>query len=659
MYVCALVCTQKNSLMKKFFVLLVTVLFSLSGYSQESTPTTKTMMWHGTQRQYLEYVPASYDPSTPTPVIFCFHGLGKTMDYIFEVSRFYNIADAHGWILITPQATDARIFGINIGSTWDAGVSATLGLLHADLNDGVDDAGWVLSILDNLITLYNIDQNNVFCTGVSMGGFMSNRMAIEHGDRIKAVASVNGTIGNNLTSSTPVQHVSTMHIHGTADDTISYANAAFPILGSNVSLGLGAEATVSYWRNFNQCSSTSIHTAYPDLVADGKTFEQFLYTGGINHTKTAFIKTTNGHHEWYYTPNNDIDYATEIYNFFASCMETIPTVTTNSISDILSSSAIGGGNITSDGNADIIARGICWSTSQNPTLDSPHTTDSLGLGSFTSILTGLTPNTTYYVRAYATNSEGTAYGQEESFITPCEAINVTISGDTLFCAGDNAILTASGATTYLWNTTATTAEITVTVSGTYTVTGTDVNGCVNTASHTVTVNELPEITISGEDTVLLGESTILSVEINPQWTYLWNTGETTASITVTPEEETTYSVTVTFLPCESTASFTVFVIEEDTVPSDTSGIVLYKTANLRLYPNPTTGIVTICLSPETSSLSPEIQVFDMYGKLVETFHETSLQQTVQINLLHYAPGIYLIKVMNQGISISIGKIVKK
>ena len=652
----------------------MTVFFCLSAFSQGSTPVTKTMTWNGTQRQYIEYVPASYDPSTPTPVIICFHGVGKTMNYFFETSRFYRIADAHGWILITPQALDYRIPGIfyNMGSTWDAGVSVTVGftgLTHVVLNEGVDDAGWVLSIIDNLSTLYNIDQNNVFCTGVSMGGFMSNRMAIEHGDRIKAVASVNGTIGNELTSSTPIQHISTMHIHGTADDTITYAEAGFPLLGSHISLGLGAEATVDYWRNFNQCSPTAIHTAYPDIVADGKTFEQFLYTDGISHTKTAFIKTTNGHHEWYYTPNNDIDYATEIYNFFVSCMETIPTVTTNSISDILSSSATGGGNVTSDGNADITARGICWSTSHNPSLDSPHTTDSLGMGSFTSVLTGLTPNTTYYVRAYATNSEGTAYGDEVSFTTLCEAMNVTISGDTLFCAGDNAVLTASGAVTYLWSTTDNTAEITVTVSGTYTVTGTDVNGCVNMATHTVTVNELPEITISGEDTVVLGESTTLSVEDNPQWTYLWNTGGTTASITVTPEEETSYSVTVTFLPCEATASFTVFVIEEDTVPTDTvptdtvptdtNSILLYETTNLQLFPNPTTGIVTICLSPETCSLNPEIQVFDMYGKLVETFHETSLQRTGRIDLSRYSPSVYIIKAVSNGKTVAIGKVVKK
>ena len=61
--------------------------------------------------------------------------------------------------------------------------------------------------------------------------------------------------------------------------------------------------------------------------------------------------------------------------------------------------------------------GVCWSTSQNPTVSDDHTTDGSGTGSFTSNLTNLTPGTTYYVRAYATNSMGTAYGSEESFTT--------------------------------------------------------------------------------------------------------------------------------------------------------------------------------------------------------------------------------------------------
>ena len=95
----------------------------------------------------------------------------------------------------------------------------------------------------------------------------------------------------------------------------------------------------------------------------------------------------------------------------------IPTITTDSVSAITDTTAICGGIITADGGRTVTARGVCWSTSQNPTISGSHTTDSSGTGSFTSSITGLTSGTTYYVRAYATNSVGTAYGNEMSFTT--------------------------------------------------------------------------------------------------------------------------------------------------------------------------------------------------------------------------------------------------
>ncbi|MCX6334779.1 MAG: DUF1566 domain-containing protein [Bacteroidia bacterium] len=95
----------------------------------------------------------------------------------------------------------------------------------------------------------------------------------------------------------------------------------------------------------------------------------------------------------------------------------IPTLTTSSITSITSNSAISGGNITSDGGSSVTARGVCWNTSANPTVSNNITTDGNDIGSFTSNLTGLNPGTTYYTRAYATNSMGTAYGNELSFTT--------------------------------------------------------------------------------------------------------------------------------------------------------------------------------------------------------------------------------------------------
>ncbi|MDY0099152.1 MAG: fibrobacter succinogenes major paralogous domain-containing protein [Bacteroidales bacterium] len=97
--------------------------------------------------------------------------------------------------------------------------------------------------------------------------------------------------------------------------------------------------------------------------------------------------------------------------------EEIPTVTTTAVTAVTTTGASTGGDVTSDGGAEVTARGVCYGTTANPDITGPHTTDASGTGPFTSTLTGLTPGTTYHVRAYATNSEGTAYGNDVTFPT--------------------------------------------------------------------------------------------------------------------------------------------------------------------------------------------------------------------------------------------------
>lgn len=91
---------------------------------------------------------------------------------------------------------------------------------------------------------------------------------------------------------------------------------------------------------------------------------------------------------------------------------TPPVVTTEPVTDFTTGTASAGGNVTSDGNAAVTARGVCWSTSPHPLTLNDSTDDGAGTGAFTSSLSGLSSNTTYYVRAYATNSKGTSYGDE-------------------------------------------------------------------------------------------------------------------------------------------------------------------------------------------------------------------------------------------------------
>jgi uncharacterized protein (TIGR02145 family) len=136
--------------------------------------------------------------------------------------------------------------------------------------------------------------------------------------------------------------------------------------------------------------------------------------------------------------------------------DVIPTLTTTALTNITTTSVTGGGLISKDGGATVTARGVCWGTASNPTVSDSHTSDGTGAGSFTSNITGLTPNTLYHVRAYATNKVGTAYGADISFtttpivvptLTTVAVTSVTgttaVSGGTITSDGNGAI-TAKG-----------------------------------------------------------------------------------------------------------------------------------------------------------------------------------------------------------------------
>lgn len=113
-----------------------------------------------------------------------------------------------------------------------------------------------------------------------------------------------------------------------------------------------------------------------------------------------------------------ISVLTVIILILHSCKkEELPTLSTSTITNITATSASSGGNVTSDGGAEVTARGVCWSLNANPSISDLKTSDGSGEGQFTSNLSGLSAGSTYHVRAYATNSVGTAYGADLSFTT--------------------------------------------------------------------------------------------------------------------------------------------------------------------------------------------------------------------------------------------------
>jgi hypothetical protein len=146
---------------------------------------------------------------------------------------------------------------------------------------------------------------------------------------------------------------------------------------------------------------------------------------------------------------------------FSGCEKReLPEVVTAEISSIDRISAISGGEGTNEGTSEVISKGVCWSGVDNPTIGDSITVDGSGLGSFTSNLTGLNPETDYFVRAYATNNEGTGYGETKSFATDPASVpetNALITSVTLTTATTEAEIVADGGSQiidrgFCWNT---------------------------------------------------------------------------------------------------------------------------------------------------------------------------------------------------------------
>ena len=180
----------------------------------------------------------------------------------------------------------------------------------------------------------------------------------------------------------------------------------------------------NHWLSPN--TGATNESGFTALPAGSKFTSDFngLGTSGLfwlsnkNDASTAYIISNS-----YYDNYAYLNRALYCYNGLSiRCVKddatnTLPDLNATSVNNITSSTAITGGIVTLQGNTAVTARGVCWSSSQNPTIADSKTSDGTGLGSFSSKLTGLTALTTYYVRAYATNSFGTAYGAQQSFTT--------------------------------------------------------------------------------------------------------------------------------------------------------------------------------------------------------------------------------------------------
>lgn len=269
-------------------ILLLSFAFVYTSHAQ-----IQHFTWQDKQREYLVTTPADHDGSLP--VLFFLHGLGDNITVCDQEFNFAQLAEDFGWAIVVPQALTQGIFG----TMWNAGL----------LSSSIDDAGFLLALLDSLTVEYQLDPDSVFFTGFSMGGFMTYRMAIEHGDRITACAPVSGLVSTADAAKTPVTPVRILHIHGTNDNIVGYNGVSF---GST--LGLGVDAILNYWQNANSCSGDPVIDTLPDRKVDGLRFIRYTYDCD---TDLQHLKVVGGTHKWYHNADlYDVAYEDIIYEFF-------------------------------------------------------------------------------------------------------------------------------------------------------------------------------------------------------------------------------------------------------------------------------------------------------------------------------------------------------
>ena len=284
--------------MKLYISIATLFLFISISYSQQ---TINGSITHGgLTRTYILYVPASYSASTPAPLVFNFHGYTSNATEQMFYGDFRPIADTAGFLLIHPMGT---LDGSG-QPYWNSGWGGT-----------VDDIGFTSALIDSLSLTYSINQDRVFSTGMSNGGFMSYTLACELSDRIAAIASVTGAMNLNQSSTCNASHpMPVLEIHGTSDATVAYIGASWIESTSN---------TLNYWATFNNCAIPAIMTPVPNInLTDGCTAEHYIYPNGLNGVEVEHYKIIGGGHTWpgasftVGVTNRDIDASIKIWEFF-------------------------------------------------------------------------------------------------------------------------------------------------------------------------------------------------------------------------------------------------------------------------------------------------------------------------------------------------------
>lgn len=259
----------------------------------------KTFNFDGKDRHYWIYISPSYTASKPASIVVTLHGMGDNATN-FKNIGFNYIADTANIIVLVP---DALVDGLTGMTAWNS--QAGIGGVYYPSAD-VNDIGFINAMVDSTQAQYAVNPAKIYVCGFSMGGFMTQKLALLSNEKFAAFASIAGTIGSGIEIPSAVRPLPMAHFHGTEDATVGYDTNTF---GSNV------KELIDYWVANNECDTTPTHTAFPDIYADGYTVDHFVYANGKKGTVVELFRINNAGHDWL-GMDNDIAYIVELWRFF-------------------------------------------------------------------------------------------------------------------------------------------------------------------------------------------------------------------------------------------------------------------------------------------------------------------------------------------------------
>ena len=272
--------------MKKILIFLLFTLFvncsdntDVSGTEiLPGTTSTQTINHDGLERQYLIYVPNSYDIQSKFPLMINFHGYGGLANDHMAYTNMRSLADSKNFILIYPQGSELDGY-----SHWNAAING------GDNKSSADDLGFIETIINTHSEI--LDLKRVYAFGFSNGGMMSYALGCYKSNLIAAIGSVSGSMLQ--TDCTPSHPIPLIKLHGTSDGTLPYDGNSDGVIS--------VQNTLDFWINFNKTSSNPEMKSVND---NGTVVEKYLYESGTNDVSIEHYKIINGGHVWF---NNNFE----------------------------------------------------------------------------------------------------------------------------------------------------------------------------------------------------------------------------------------------------------------------------------------------------------------------------------------------------------------